>query len=55
MDIGVWVGAGTTFLGAVVGGSISYALSRQQIKAGRIQQEADRLDQNYQRSVDRRL
>ena len=55
MAIGVWVGAVTTLLGAVIGGAISFVLSRQQIKASRIQREADRAHENYQRSVDRRF
>jgi hypothetical protein len=55
MAIDVWVGAGTTLLGAALGGAISFTLSRQQIKASRAQQMADRAHENYQRSVDRRF
>ena len=55
MNLDVWIGAGTTLLGAALGGAISFVLSRQQIKASQIQQEADRANQSYQRNVERRF
>jgi hypothetical protein len=55
MNLGVWIGATTTLLGALLGGAISLVLSRQQIKASRAQQEADRASENYQRNVERRF
>ena len=55
MNLGVWIGASTTLLGALLGGAISLVLSRQQIKASEAQQEAERADQKSQRNVERRF
>jgi hypothetical protein len=55
MNLGVWIGASTTLLGALLGGTISLVLSRQQIKAGRERQEADRANEKYQRNIERRF
>jgi hypothetical protein len=55
MNLGVWIGAGTTLLGALLGGAISLVLSRQQIKASQARQEADRANQNYQHNIERRF
>jgi hypothetical protein len=55
MNLSVWAGAVTTLLGAIIGGTISFTLSRQQIKASQIQQESDRRQQTEQRSFERRF
>lgn len=55
MNTSLWFGALTTLAGAVVGGTISYFLSRQQIREARAQRlEAERSEQ-IRRSVERRL
>jgi hypothetical protein len=55
VNSGLWVGALTTLAGAVLGGAISYLLSRQQIIEARAQRaEEASLDRN-RRSVERRF
>ena len=55
MSSAVWAGAATTLLGAVLGGAISYVLSRVQSRDARLQrQEEDARDQR-RRSADRRF
>jgi hypothetical protein len=51
----LWFGAATTLAGGVLGGAISYVLSRQQIRAARAQRlEAERWDR-ARRSMERRF
>lgn len=51
----IWVGAVTTLAGAIIGGAISYLLSRQQIREARTQRaEEARRDQD-RRSEERRF
>jgi hypothetical protein len=47
----VWVGAATTFIGAVLGGGISFLLGWQQVRETRRQRHED----NRRRSADRRF
>ena len=55
VNSGLWVGAVTTLAGAVLGGAISFLLSRQQIIEARAQRaEEASLDKN-RRSAERRL
>lgn len=55
MNTSLWFGALTTLAGAVVGGTISYFLSRQQMREARAQRlEAERSEQ-IRRSGERRL
>jgi hypothetical protein len=51
----VWVGALTTLLGAVIGGAISFLLSREQVKEARRQRLEDGLNDVRRRSADRRF
>lgn len=51
----VWVGAVTTLAGAVLGGAISFILSRQQIRDARLQREEEEVRQQRRRSADRRF
>lgn len=51
----IWVGAVTTLAGAILGGAISYLLSRQQVKEARIQR-AEQVQQDHdRRSQERRF
>lgn len=51
----LWVGALTTLAGAVLGGAISYVLSRQQIKDARLQRAEEFTREKQRRSADRRF
>jgi hypothetical protein len=51
----VWVGAITTLVGASLGGTISFALSRQQLNAARMQRAEDATRDKHRRSEDRRF
>jgi hypothetical protein len=51
----LWLGAVTTLIGAALGGSISFIVSRQQIKSAWIQREADAAEERSRRSEDRRF
>jgi hypothetical protein len=51
----VWVGAATTLAGAVLGGAISYLLSRQQVREARRQRQEDDVREHRRRSADRRF
>jgi len=51
----VWVGAFTTLAGAALGGTITFALSRQQMKEARLQRAEEAALERYRRSVDRRF
>jgi hypothetical protein len=51
----VWVGAVTTLLGAVIGGAISFLLSRQQVQEARRQRLEDGRNDDRRRSADRRF
>jgi hypothetical protein len=51
----LWVGAATTLVGAVLGGSISYTVSRQQIKEARAQRAEEEQRDKARRSLDRRF
>jgi hypothetical protein len=52
---GVWVGAVATLAGAVLGGAISFLLSRQQIIEARAQREEEASRDKERRSVERRF
>jgi hypothetical protein len=51
----LWLGAATTLIGAALGGSISFIVSRQQIKSAWMQREADAAHERNRRSEDRRF
>lgn len=51
----VWVGAATTLVGAMLGGAISFLVSRQQVREARRQQEEDDDREHRRRSMDRRF
>lgn len=51
----LWVGAITTLSGAVLGGTISFVLSRQQMSDARAQREEEALREKGRRSIDRRF
>jgi hypothetical protein len=51
----LWLGAATTLIGAALGGSISFIVSRQQIKSAWMQREADAVHERNRRSEDRRF
>jgi hypothetical protein len=51
----LWLGAITTLSGAVLGGAISFVLSRQQMKDARAQRAEEAVRERHRRSVDRRL
>src|SRR5579859_8058542 len=51
----LWLGTVTTLLGAALGGSISFIVSRQQIKSAWIQRQADAAEERNRRSEDRRF
>jgi hypothetical protein len=51
----VWIGAITTFVGAALGGAISFALSRQQLNDARLQRKEEVSREQRQRSEDRRF
>lgn len=51
----IWVGAVTTLTGAVAGGTISYALSRQQLNAARVQRNEEERKELQRRSEERRF
>jgi HAMP domain-containing protein len=51
----LWLGAITTLSGAVLGGAISFVLSRQQIKEARVQRAQDASRERHRRSLDRRI
>lgn len=51
----IWVGAVTTLAGAILGGAISYLLSRQQIKEARIQRAEEAHRDQERRSEERRF
>jgi hypothetical protein len=51
----LWLGTVTTLLGAALGGSISFIVSRQQIKSAWIQREADAAEERNRRTEDRRF
>ncbi len=51
----LWVGALTTLAGAVLGGAISFLLSRQQLNAARAQRAEAAVQENDRRSENRRF
>ena len=51
----LWLGAATTLIGAALGGSISFIVSRQQIRSAWMQREADAAQERNRRSEDRRF
>jgi hypothetical protein len=51
----VWIGAVTTLAGAVLGGAISFLLSRQQIREARRQRQEEDARERRRRSADRRF
>jgi len=51
----IWVGALTTLIGAAIGGGISFALSRQQLKDARLQRMEQEVREERRRSADRRF
>jgi hypothetical protein len=51
----VWVGAVTTLAGALLGGTISLALSRQQARDARLQRQEEDARERLRRSTDRRF
>lgn len=55
MSIDVWVGAVTTLAGAALGGGITFAINRQQMKDARSQRAEEAARTNYRRSEDRRF
>jgi hypothetical protein len=55
MNSDLWFGAVTTLAGAVLGGAISFLLSRQQLKDARAQRAEEALREKDRRSVDRRF
>lgn len=55
MDAQLWVGAAVTLLGVALGGVISLALNRQQMKDARDQRAEDAARQQHRASLDRRF
>lgn len=55
MSSGLWVGAVTTLAGAVLGGAISFLLSRQQIIEARAQRKDESESDRKRRSLERRF
>jgi hypothetical protein len=55
VTLDLWLGAVTTLIGAALGGSISFVVSRQQIKSAWVQREADAAQERNRRSEDRRF
>jgi hypothetical protein len=55
MSSDLWVGAVTTLAGAVLGGAISLALNRQQMKDARAQRAEEFVRDKERRSADRRF
>lgn len=55
MSNDVWVGAITTLIGAGLGGTISFILSRQQLKDARLQRQDRATQEQQRRSEDRRF
>lgn len=55
MNSDVWVGAVTTLIGAVLGGTISFVLSRQQLNDARAQRKEVAKRDQQRRSEDRRF
>jgi hypothetical protein len=51
----VWVGAVTTLIGAALGGTISFVLSRQQLNDARLQRNEAAEREQHRRSEDRRF
>jgi hypothetical protein len=51
----VWIGAVTTLAGAVLGGAISFLLSRQQMREARRQRQEEDERERRRRSADRRF
>jgi hypothetical protein len=51
----VWIGAVTTLAGAVLGGAISFLLSRQQMREARRQRQEEDARERRRRSADRRF
>ena len=55
MSNGLWVGAVTTLAGVILGGAVSFLLSRQQIVEARVQRAEDALLDRDRRSMERRF
>ena len=55
MSSDVWIGAVTTLAGAVLGGAISFFLSRQQMREARRQRQEEDARERRRRSADRRF
>jgi hypothetical protein len=55
VDSDLWIGAVTSLAGAVVGGAISYVVSVQQIRDGRLQRREAEHAEEVRRSLDRRF
>jgi len=55
MGSDVWIGALTTLMGALLGGAISFALSRQQLNDARMRREEEDRRAARRRSEDRRF
>lgn len=55
MSASIWIGALATLSGTALGGVISFALSRQQIRAAREQRAEESVREDRRRSIDRRL
>jgi hypothetical protein len=51
----VWVGAVTTLAGALLGGTMSFILSRQQAREARLQRQEEDAREQLRRSADRRF
>lgn len=51
----VWIGAAATLLGVVLGGAVSFTLSRQQLKDARAQRAEEAARERDKRSEDRRI
>jgi hypothetical protein len=55
MAIDIWIGAVTTLAGTALGGTISFAVNRQQARYTRLQREEEHLREQRGQSVDRRF
>jgi hypothetical protein len=55
MGTDLWLGVATTLIGAALGGSISFIVSRQQIKSAWMQREAASAEERNRRGEDRRF
>jgi hypothetical protein len=55
MNADLWVGAATTLVGGILGGSISLLLNRQQMRFEHMQRRESELEGRYSQSVDRRF